>query len=586
MKNGDYLVGSPYWNDARGAVTWGNGNTGVTGIVSAANSLVGSNPREEVGGLEGPVYDPGPYLDVQFLSNGNYVIVTPYWHGGGAVTWADGSSGISGMITDANSLVGNPGDYVGPYVVPLSNGNYVVASPGWNGGYSRGRGAVTWGNGKTGTSGIVSEANSLVGSNPGDQVGYAVTALSNGNYVVLSPSWNGSRGAATWGNGTSGQTLDGQGTVTPQNSIVGHATSASLRNVLDNRTDQTFLTTFATEGQGRITVGIADPGQLTYSAAQSQSLTITPDFLTRTLDTGTDVVLQASNDITVNSPITVSAGGKGGALTLQAGRSIVLNASISTDNGALTLIANDQQANGVVDGERDPGSAVIRMASGTVLDTGLAALTVELRDGAGLSNPQSGPIILQSVAAGTVTVVNKGPSPGSDLLFGNVTSRGPQRYASLHGTTFLSGKFTARDSAITLSNAVLLVPGGTLDAGASTVNLAGGALTLIPGQVTILSGLVLNDATTVSATLLPGIYSELLVNGPINLADSTLNLLLGFEPPVGSSFEIVTNTGSAPITGTFYGLAEGATLSQGGNPFQITYQGGTGGHSVVLTRLA
>ena len=29
---------------------------------------------------------------------------------------------------------------------------------------------------------------------------------------------------------------------------------------------------------------------------------------------------QASNDITVNSPITVSAGGSGGALTLQAGR--------------------------------------------------------------------------------------------------------------------------------------------------------------------------------------------------------------------------------------------------------------------------
>ena len=64
-----------------------------------------------------------------------------------------------------------------------------------------------------------------------------------------------------------------------------------------------------------------------------------------------------------------------------------------------------------------------------------------------------------------------------------------------------------------------------------------------------------------------------------------MNLVLGFEPPVGSSFEIITNTGSTPITGTFNGLAEGAVFTQGGYQFQITYQGGTGGHSLVLMRL-
>ena len=55
---------------------------------------------------------------------------------------------------------------------------------------------------------------------------------------------------------------------------------------------------------------------------------------------------------------------------------------------------------------------------------------------------------------------------------------------------------------------------------------------------------------------------------------------------MGSRFEILTNTGAAPITGTFAGLAEGAVFTQGGYQFQITYQGGTGGDSVVLTRLA
>jgi hypothetical protein len=35
----------------------------------------------------------------------------------------------------------------------------------------------------------------------------------------------------------------------------------------------------------------------------------------------------------------------------------------------------------------------------------------------------------------------------------------------------------------------------------------------------------------------------------------------------------------------FSGLNEGAVFAQGGYQFQITYQGGTGGRSVVLTRV-
>ena len=52
LSNGNYVVDSPYWNGDRGAVTWGNGSTGISGTISAANSLVGSNPGDEVGGLQ------------------------------------------------------------------------------------------------------------------------------------------------------------------------------------------------------------------------------------------------------------------------------------------------------------------------------------------------------------------------------------------------------------------------------------------------------------------------------------------------------------------------------------------------------
>jgi hypothetical protein len=316
-------------------------------------------------------------------------------------------------------------------------------------------------------------------------------------------------------------------------------------------------------------------------------VTLTPDFLTRTLNTGTAVVLQASNDITVNSPITVSASGNGGALTLQAGRSIILNAGITTDNGALTLIANDPLANGVVDAQRDPGQAVIAMAAST-LDAGLGTLTVELRDGAGLTNRDSSALTLQTVTAGSVSVVNNGPSPGSGINVGPVTTTGPQSYTNPNGTTIVTGNLTATDNPITFNHSVVLNAGLTLSAGSSTVNFAAGTVSPSPGVVTIAGGVVLTGSTTFSATLNgtdPGSYSQLASGGPINLGGSTLSLVLGFDPPVGSSFEIVTNTGNGPITGIFNALAEGAVFSQNGFQFQITYQGGIGSDSVVVTRL-
>ena len=154
------------------------------------------------------------------LTNGNYVITDPGWDGNkGAVYLYNGATHarISTLVgTQANDYVGNGG------VTALSNGNYVVRSSNWKNGSNASAGAVTWGNGTTGTSGTVSASNSLVGTQANDQVGNGdVTALSNGNYVVSSFYWNNgstaSAGAVTWGNGTTGTS----GTVSASNSLVG-----------------------------------------------------------------------------------------------------------------------------------------------------------------------------------------------------------------------------------------------------------------------------------------------------------------------------------------------------------------------------
>jgi hypothetical protein len=203
LANGNYVIGSDNWHGGKGAVTWGDGNHGVTGAVSSANSLVGSNAIDYVG------------FEVVPLTNGNYVAFSQFWNGDrGAATWGNGSTGTTGTVSSSNSLVGSTaGDDVGYYVNALSNGNYVVSSVSWNGGL----GAATWGDGATGITGAVSATNSLVGSSAGDDVGQNVVPLTNGNYVVSSSSWNASRGAATWGNGAIGTV----GTISSSNSLVG-----------------------------------------------------------------------------------------------------------------------------------------------------------------------------------------------------------------------------------------------------------------------------------------------------------------------------------------------------------------------------
>ena len=62
--------------------------------------------------------------------------------------------------------------YVGNRAVTaLSNGNYVVESPNWTNGAAANAGAVTWGSGAAGVSGPVTATNSLVGSTANDGVG-------------------------------------------------------------------------------------------------------------------------------------------------------------------------------------------------------------------------------------------------------------------------------------------------------------------------------------------------------------------------------------------------------------------------------
>ena len=219
LANGNYVVRAPFWDNGAtanvGSVTWCNGTTGRTGAVSAANSLVGSSTSAPIGDFVFP------------LVNGNYLVLSRNWDDGavldvGAITFGNGASGVAGAVSASNSLVGvTTGDRIGTRVKALVNGHYAVGSAQWDNGGVANVGAVTWGNGVTGTVGPVTAANSMIGSTANDGVGDSLDALEDGRFVVGSSGWDRGAlvdaGAVTWLIGT-GPT---SGIVSAANSLVG-----------------------------------------------------------------------------------------------------------------------------------------------------------------------------------------------------------------------------------------------------------------------------------------------------------------------------------------------------------------------------
>ncbi len=135
----------------------------------------------------------------------------------------------------------------------------------------------------------------------------------------------------------------------------------------------------------------------------SNTIGITASSIAGLLSSGTNVTLQASNDITVVSPIFVNNGlGDGGALTLQAGRSIFLNSTIVTDNGDLNILANENLSTGVINNQRTTGASVITMGTGSSIDAGTGDVLFRIDAGTGKTYNQAGDMTLGTISAGTV----------------------------------------------------------------------------------------------------------------------------------------------------------------------------------------
>ena len=536
-------IRSPNWDNGAatdaGAITWANPATGITGVVSAANSLVGSFTNDRVGTLGG-----------EFVDSAHYAVRTTAWNGTmGAVTWMNPAAPLTGAVTSSNSLVGTTaGDQVGSGGFFNGGGYAVLRSVSWNGN----RGAVTWIDPAAPVTGALSASNSLVGANANDSIGSSgITGMSNGGYFVRSISFAGGAGAVSVGTGTAGIA----GIVSASNSLVGQTAGDNYGGVVSEVFSSGRLLVQAANADsngltnnGRIHLysggagGGGGPsgalGTQTFATNPTGDVTITPAQITAITNTGTAVVLQANNDITLAAAsdiVTNNPSGNGGDLFLKAGRSVTLNSSIVTDDGNLTIIANDTVANGVVAANRDAGLAAITMANGTAITAGTGNVDMQLLDGAGHAGQTAvtGSVLLRSVAAanlavsapqGNVQVGDTGATVASNIvLTGTATLESATTVALQGGSSGAFAQVSADNGINVTAPQVTLVNGGSF------------ARMIVPTGIAPITIQGLCDA--VSCT----VVSAFELTGPnTNLASVVVGGLLSMDPVISFDPEIKT----------------------------------------------
>ncbi|MEW6248929.1 MAG: filamentous hemagglutinin N-terminal domain-containing protein, partial [Nitrospirota bacterium] len=250
---------------------------------------------------------------------------------------------------------------------------------------------------------------------------------------------------------------------------------------------------------------------------------------------GANVTLQANNDITVNAAIDASGNAGSGNLTMQAGRSILINQNI-TLKGSFTATANDNTASAA--GRTDSTAAEFTMADGTAINTSAtnSNIVISMLVGPGGTGENSGDITISTLNAGTghVHINQGGQTPGSDIL--RTTT------SAIIGTS----------AALEVSNTNNTT--GAIGMSASPINVT----------VTNLDARVLNGSG--------GIFIN--SSGALNIGSAGLGTIVGINTSSGN-LEVtaggaVTQTEQLSIGGTtsVNAGANAITLTQAGNDFQ------------------
>jgi len=281
----------------------------------------------------------------------------------------------------------------------------------------------------------------------------------------------------------------------------------------------------------------------------------------------------------------------GGSAGFGGGGGLGAGGDIFVQQGATLIIENGTVGAGTVHrGTGSVGGANGEAYGGSIFIEGNEQITFSpggtetvsgvIADMTGSNDPS------HETGAGSVKMIG----PGTLVLSGNNTYSGTTDVES--GTVLIDG-FNGK-SAVTVGNGGTL--GGTGTAGVVTVESGGTFAPGDPSTFTVAS-LTLNSGATFDEQIggtAPGTggaggYDQTVVEsgGDIALGGATLNVSLvnSFTPSVGDTFTVINNETGNPVSSTFAGLVQGATLTADGDLFQISYDGGGNNEDVTLTEV-
>jgi filamentous hemagglutinin family protein len=627
LGNGSAVYMSPGWNGNEGAATLvnaANASTRLLGTVSSSNSLVGSSANDQVSS-DGVV---------PVSTSGYWAVVSTHWNGEeGAVTIFNGSGDVTGVVSSANSLVGSTaGDNIGngtyaqgsQYInasspdlfFSLGNGEYAMRSANYkaNPNDTSAAGALTWisfGNGIP--TGVVGPGNSLVGAFAGDQLGddaalavpitgnygnltgYDHTTnplfqpLGNGYYALRDVDYNGGLGSLTVFNSAAPPV----GTVSATNSIINAGSSTGVMQLPSGSSEPTggTLTQLGSNGWVLLTpTWNGGEGAVTYIAPNSIPVGDISSSIslvgTANQAFGGNIVQLSNGALVIGSP--GWQGGRGASTWL----STSANGLAATLTGTITLDATNSFVGTTPDSNVN-GNFVAgdEVASGGVVSLSNDVFLVSSPHFGVASNPSTinGAVTLgDSVTnglVGDVSVVNS--------FFGSPGSPTGLPYVSPQGVAGVIISTGNQVEEVEVTQPVQLV-GGNL----AYSDYAGRNVTMLPSTLTAV--LDTGTAVTLQATNAINVFSPIVVNNP-NGAGGNLTLEAGMSPwgntapgtvgtvTIGTNGSITTGNGNLLVvsdvfvnnalsppfhagTGTWMVYADDPTTSQPGNNLGFDYK--------------
>ena len=250
------------------------------------------------------------------------------------------------------------------------------------------------------------------------------------------------------------------------------------------------------------TGGLAAIGDVsTVNAKPGSDQTIAPATL---VAANADIVLQAKSDITISNAVTLTAVGK--SFTAQAGQSITVAAAISTNNGAITLSANDS----IKSGNSTTGKVVLNAD----LNAGTAAVVIT-NNATGTDTHQLG----AQITGGSLTLTGNAQLTATTTLALSGNSVVASVLSGVGGLT-VNGAGTLTLSGANTYAGKTSIQNGALSAGSLNNVLAGAASSNLGAPTSVAAGTIdLGSGTTAGTLLYTG--SGQTTDRVINLAGTT-----------------------------------------------------------------